>query len=503
MQNKKMPEMVQMVIFGGTGDLSRTKLIPGLYKLYKRDSLPEQFSVLGLARSFSNQKEFIESLEGSIQEESPEIYDQKSWNEFKNYIDYLQMDFTEDAGYKQLRRQLNDQAGEQAGQRCIYYLATAPNFFPMITEKLKEHHLDESKEEGWPRLVIEKPFGYSLESAQKYNSQICQVFPEENVYRIDHYLGKEMIQNILIMRFANMFFEPIWNKHYIDNIQIVSTETKGIKNRGKYYDKAGALRDMVQSHLLQMLALITMEPPADMSTESIRQEKIKLLKTLTQSPSPGNIQENLVIGQYQNGTVNNQSVPGYQGEDNIDSNSRTETFAAVRLKINNLRWGGVPIYLKTGKRLQKKSAKIFIQFKADFHPSLSRSKDPESNLLIIKIQPEEGVSLQFNAKEPGSQEKITPVFMDFCQQAPDLQNTPEAYEELLVALFKGEQSLFTHWQGVKNSWLYIDKLRQYLEDNKIEPEKYAPGSKGPASSQDLMAGDGRRWWDEEEFDANS
>ncbi|MFN2364528.1 MAG: glucose-6-phosphate dehydrogenase, partial [Halarsenatibacteraceae bacterium] len=309
MYNKKMPEMVQMVIFGGTGDLSRTKLIPGLYKLYKRDSLPEQFSVLGLARSFSRQEEYINSLEVSIQEESPDIYDQKSWNEFKSYLEYLQMDFTEDGGYEKLRRRLNDQESDQAGQHCIYYLATAPNFFPLITEKLKEHRLDQTNKEGWPRLVIEKPFGYSLESAQKFNSQICQVFPEENIYRIDHYLGKEMIQNILIMRFANMFFEPIWNKHYIDNIQIISTETTGIKNRGKYYDKAGALRDMVQSHLLQMLALITMGPPADMSTESIRQEKIKLLKTLAQSPSPDKIKDNLVIGQYQSGNINNQAVP--------------------------------------------------------------------------------------------------------------------------------------------------------------------------------------------------
>ncbi|MFN2363149.1 MAG: glucose-6-phosphate dehydrogenase, partial [Halarsenatibacteraceae bacterium] len=213
--------------------------------------------------------------------------------------------------------------------------------------------------------------------------------------------------------------------------------------------------------------------------------------------------DNLVIGQYQSGNINNQAVSAYQEEDTIDSDSRTETFAAVRLKINNLRWGGVPIYLKTGKRLQKKSAKIFIQFKADFHPALSQEKDPEANLLIIKIQPEEGVSLQFNAKEPGSQEKITSVFMDFCQQAPDLQNTPEAYEELLVALFKGEQSLFTHWQGVQNSWLYIDRLRNYIEANKIEPEIYAPGSNGPASSQELMARDSRCWWDEEEFNANS
>lgn len=503
METKKLPEMVQMVIFGGTGDLSRTKLIPGLYKLYKRGSLPEEFSVLGLARSFSNQEEYIKSLEASIQEDSPEIYEQTSWNQFKGYIEYLQMDFTEDRGYEQLRHQLNQEKGDQAGQHCIYYFATAPDFFPVITEKLQAHNLSDSKEEGWPRLVIEKPFGYNLESARKFNSQICQVFPEENVYRIDHYLGKEMIQNILIMRFANMFFEPIWNKHYIDNIQIISTEKKGIKNRGKYYDKAGALRDMVQSHLLQMLALITMEPPADMSTESIRQEKIKLLKTLAQNSTLDNIQQNLIIGQYQSGKVNQRLVPGYQEEADIDNNSRTETFAAVKLKINNLRWGGVPIYLKTGKRLQKKSAKIYIQFKADFHPALSKEKDPESNLLIIKIQPEEGVSLQFNAKEPGSQEKITPVFMDFCQQAPDLQNTPEAYEELLVALFKGDQSLFTHWQGVQNSWLYIDKLRNYLEDKQLEPEKYPPGSTGPAASQELVARDGLRWWDKEEFDANS
>ncbi|MFW6301560.1 MAG: glucose-6-phosphate dehydrogenase [Bacillota bacterium] len=503
MISKTKPERIQMVIFGGTGDLTRTKLIPGLYKLYKRGALPEHISVLGLARSFSNREEYLESLAASLQEENPEIYNQESWAGFKSYLDYMQLDFTEDVGYQKLRHKLKEQEGSQADQHFIYYLATAPNFFPVIAEKLKEYNLSESQDPGWPRLVIEKPFGYSLESAIKFNSRISEVFPEENIYRIDHYLGKEMIQNILVMRFANMFFEPIWNKHYIDNIQIISTETKGIKTRGKYYDKAGALRDMIQSHLLQMLALITMESPADMSTESIRQEKIKLFKTLARSPSPGDIKENLVIGQYKSGTVNNKSVPGYQDEDNIASNSRTETFAALRLKINNLRWGGVPIYLKTGKRLHKKTAKIFVQFKDDFHPDLSQKRDPASNLLIIKIQPEEGVSLQFNAKEPGSQDKITPVFMDFCQQAPDLQNTPEAYEELLVALFKGEQSLFTHWEGVKKSWLYIDRLRDYLEKYQLKPEKYIPGSSGPVSARKMMVRDGRCWWDEEEFDANS
>ena len=503
MKNKTMPEKLQLVIFGGTGDLSRTKLIPGLYKLYKRDSLPEQISVLGLARSFSSLEAYLQSLADSLQQENPEIYDQQSWDEFKSYLDYMEMDFTEDTGYNKLYKYLNNQEDNQAGQHCIYYLATSPDFFPIITNKLKEHRLSKSKEAGWPRLVIEKPFGYSLESARKFNFQICKVFPEENVYRIDHYLGKEMIQNILIMRFANMFFEPIWNKHYIDNIQIVSTEKKGIKNRGKYYDKAGALRDMVQSHLLQMLALVTMESPADMSTESIRQEKIKLLKTLAQSPSLVNIKKNLVIGQYKSGTIDKKSVPGYQEEKNISSNSMTETFAAVKLKINNLRWGGVPIYLKTGKRLKEKSVKIFVQFKADFHPGLNQDKAPEANLLIIKIQPEEGVSLQFNAKEPGSQDRITPVLMDFCQQAPDLQNTPEAYEELLVALFKGEQSLFTHWESVQHSWLYIDILRNYIEANRLEPEKYTPGSNGPVSAQELLTRDGRRWWDEEEFDAST
>ena len=503
MNNKTMPERIQLVIFGGTGDLSRTKLIPALYKLFKRSSLPDQFSILGLAHSITDRKTYLQCIEDSLKKENLEIYDKESWNKFKEYLDYLQMDFTEDIGYNKLYHHLNNQESNQASQHCIYYLATAPEFFPLITENLKEHRLSKSNESGWPRLVIEKPFGYSLKSAQDFNSQICRAFPEENVYRIDHYLGKEMIQNILIMRFANIFFEPIWNKHYIDNIQIVSTETSGIKTRGKYYDKAGALRDMVQSHLLQMLALITMESPADMSTESIRQEKIKLLKTLAQTSTSDNLQENLVIGQYKSGTVDGNSFPGYQDEKNIASDSRTETFAAVKLMINNLRWRGVPIYLKTGKRLHKKNAKIYIKFKTDFHPGFSQDKDPDANLLIIKIQPEEGVSMQFNAKKPGSQDKITPVYMDFCQQAPDLQNTPEAYEELMIALFKGDQSLFTHWDGVKNSWIYIDKLRDYLEKNQLKPEKYNPGSNGPAFSKEMMEKDGRRWWDEEEFNAST
>lgn len=240
-----------------------------------------------------------------------------------------------------------------------------------------------------------------------------------------------------------------------------------------------------------------------MSPESIRQEKIKLLKTLAKSSTLNNIDDNLVIGQYQGGQFGDEIIASYQEESEIAADSNTETFAAVKLKIDNLRWGGVPIYLKTGKRLQRKKAQIFVQFKSDFHPAFDKNNNLENNLLVINIQPREGLSMQFNAKEPGSQEKIAPVFMDFCQQAPDLQNTPEAYEELLVALFKGDQSLFTHWESVKYSWSYIDQLQDFIEDNRLKPEKYEPGSCGPVSAQNLVARDDRRWWDEEEFDANT
>jgi len=497
MKNNKLTDSLQLVIFGASGDLSQTKLIPSLYKLFKRGRLPEEFFLLGADHHFENRAEFLRNLSETVREILPETFETALWEKFAKKLNYLQIDFEDEAGYKELSRKLDKkEKSYRSSRQRIYYLATAPGFFPLITEKLDNSDLAGSDGADWPRLVIEKPFGYDLESAVEFNRKIYRVFPEDNIYRIDHYLGKEMIQNILTMRFANMIFEPIWNKNYIDNIQIISTEKQGIKSRGKYYDKSGALRDMIQSHLLQMLALIAMEPPENMATESILQEKIKLLKSLAETPLL-NLEDNLVLGQYSKLERPEKYIPGYQEEDKIKPDSSTETFAAVKFNINNLRWRGVPIYLKTGKRLEKKNTKIFIQFKSDFHPSFLDNNEPEANLLIIKVQPREGVSLQFNAKKPGSQNEIVPVFMDFCHKAPrDLQSTPEAYEELLAALIRGDQSLFTHWKEVKNSWLFIDQLREFIDTREIKPEKYLPGSSGPESMTRLVARDHRQWWDD-------
>ncbi len=496
MKSNELIDSLQFVIFGASGDLSQTKLIPSLYKLFKRGRLPEEFFLLGADHHFENRAKFLKNLSETVRKTLPETFETALWEKFAKKLDYLQLDFEDDEGYKELSRKLdNKESSSRSSRQRIYYLATAPGFFPLIAEKLDNFSLTGASVAGWPRLVIEKPFGYDLESAVEFNRKISRIFSEDNIYRIDHYLGKEMIQNILTMRFANMIFEPIWNKNYIDNIQIISTEEQGIKSRGKYYDRSGALRDMIQSHLLQMLALIAMESPANMATESILQEKIKLLKSLAETPLP-DLENNLVLGQYSRLDGPEKYIPGYQEEENIKSDSSTETFAAVKININNLRWRGVPIYLKTGKRLEKKNTKIFVQFKSDFHPSFLDNNEPEANLLIIKVQPQEGVSLQFNAKKPGSQDEIVPVFMDFCNKAPrDLQSTPEAYEELLAGLIRGDQSLFTHWMEVKNSWLFIDQLREFINTREIKPEKYLPGSRGPEGMKRLVSQDQRRWWD--------
>jgi len=504
LKKNKAPNSTQFVIFGGSGDLSRAKLIPALFKLSVRDILPRQFSLIALDRQHENRKDFIDDLENSLPETLPEVFTREEWKNFKSNIDYLKLDFNQEAGYRRLQERLNEiETASELPSKRVFYLATSPKFFPVIATGLQKSGLNNTTQPGWPRLVIEKPFGHDLNTACEYNDRITDIYPEENIYRIDHYLGKAMIQNILTMRFANMFFEPIWNKNYIDNIQIISTERMGIKNRGKYYDRAGALLDMVQSHLLQMLALIAMEPPADMSTASIRQEKIKVLCSLPEL-GPENVEENVVLGQYSGRKEGQEYIKGYQEEDNVRPDSSTETFAAIKLNIDNLRWQGVPFYLKTGKRLQTKNTKIFVQFKTDFHPSLRGADSPEANLLIIKVQPREGVSLQFNAKEPGSQDKIAPVFMDFCQEAPrELKETPAAYEELLAGLFRGDQSLFTHWQGVKNSWQFIDSLRKSAEKIDLTPEKYEAGSRGPEAAKNLIQSESRIWWDRKNINRHS
>jgi glucose-6-phosphate 1-dehydrogenase len=350
------------------------------------------------------------------------------------------------------------------------------------------------------RLVIEKPFGYDLETAEQLNRQIRQVFREEQIYRIDHYLGKEMTQNISVIRFANTLFEPIWNSRYIDNVQITSSETVGVENRGEYYERTGALRDMVQNHMLQLLSLVAMEPPSDLSSESVRDEKVRVLRSLVRWDDRQDVQTNVVRGQYGPGTLKDKSVPGYRSEPEVHPDSNTETFVAMRAFVDNERWRGVPFYIRTGKRLPVKATEIQVQLKQmpglPYHHDLP---DPDGaairpNRLVIRIQPLEGVYLEINAKSPGTHTQITPVALDFCQNCAAPFNSPEAYERLLFDVIRGDPTLFTRWDEVALAWQFTDPVEAVWAEDQPSFPNYAAGSWGPPAAAELLTRDGRRWW---------
>jgi glucose-6-phosphate 1-dehydrogenase len=351
-----------------------------------------------------------------------------------------------------------------------------------------------SKEtDTWRRVVIEKPFGRDLKSAQFLNQAITGVFSEKDTYRIDHYLGKEMLQNIMVIRFANALFEPVWNNRFIDNIQISSSETVGVENRGDYYEKSGVLRDMVQNHMLQLLTLTAMEPPVNLETESIRDEKVKVLRSL-QYLTPELVRENGVRGQYGPGRIQNKEVPGYREEKRVDPKSFTETFIAMKAQVENFRWSGVPFYIRSGKRMPAKSTEVVVQFKQV--PEILFFKEygiMEPNFLVIKVQPQEGVFLSFNAKKPGTSMNIVPVQMDFCQNCLLEHDSPEAYERLLYDVMRGESTLFTRWDEVEYSWRYVDSIAEAWENEKTDFPNYAAGTWGPQKAEELIERDNKKW----------
>ncbi len=484
-----MPQQdYQFIIFGGTGDLAHRKLLPAFYDLQVDGLLPENFSLITTGRRNDNREEYLEDVYKSLQENTRSTFCDSQWDLLKQNIEYLCFDIKNDEGYRKLKQMIDVENSLQ-----IYYLALAPDFFSVVVDMLEKHNIVK-KPEDRARLVIEKPFGSDLDSARKLNKRISEVFPEKNIYRIDHYLGKEMLQNILVIRFANSFFEPLWNNRYIDNVQIISTEAGGVGERGGYYDKAGALKDMVQNHMFQLLSMTAMEPPAAMDARSIRSEKVKIIKSLSEI-NPDNIDQLAVRGQYGPGTVKEKKVNGYRQENGIEGDSQTETFVAMKLFIDSMRWDGVPFYLKTGKRLTEKKTEIIVEFKSKYHPDYQNSfPELDPDLLIIRIQPLEGIFMQFNAKEPGTVQKIIPVKMDFCQNCEAVNQTPAAYEKLILDLFKGDATLFTRWDEVEYSWKFIDRVAQAWQDQKVDFPNYKSGSDGPQAAKKLLKNDNRRWW---------
>jgi glucose-6-phosphate 1-dehydrogenase len=487
------------VIFGASGDLAKRKLIPALYELAREKLLPENFALVGFARTEMSdeayRKDCREALTKFIRSKpfNPEV-----WARVEKATYYLAgEDYGAADAHKKLAAKLRelDKAHGTAGNR-LFYLSTPPNTFEPIIKCLGEftepYRGDDGK--GWQRIIIEKPFGRDLASAKALNTLLHKYFDESQVFRIDHYLGKETVQNLMVMRFANSIFEPIWNYKYIDHIQITVSETLGVGSRGGYYDKSGALRDMVQNHIFQLMALVTMEPPVALDAISIRDEKVKVYKSV-RPIRPNQIDSFAVRGQYCAGEYKNQQTSGYTKEQGVAPDSRTETFAALKLYIDNWRWSGMPLYIRTGKFLTEKLSEIVVRFRAA--PMTLFQKQGDSpvypNDLIVRVQPEEGMSWRLNGKVPGGQMNIKPVALDFLYSTTFKAEPPEAYERLIFDSILGDQTLFIRGDEAEAAWKVVDPIEQGWAESKKPPQEYAPGSWGPKNSFNLIEMDGRRW----------
>jgi len=485
-----------LVIFGATGDLARRKLYPALYALYRDGVLPDRFAVVGVARREKTAEGFRRDIFQAIQQHSRfKVEAGGEWPAFARRFYYLPFNLREGSGYATLKKLLAELDGTYnvPGNR-IFYLAVAPENFAPVIDNLAVAGLADNEPPSWQRLMLEKPLGYDLASAETLNRQIRRLFAEEHIYRIDHYLGKEMIQNITVLRLANAFFEPVWNRNYIDNIQINLVETVGVGERSAYYEKAGALRDMVQNHMLQLLTLIAMEHPAGLESAAVRDEKVKVLRSL-RPLTEKQVLKDVVRGQYGAGRIDGQKVIGYREEAGVDPASDTETFVAAKVFIDNFRWAGVPFYLRTGKRLAVKGTEIFIQFRS--LPEINYFKDYgvlTPNMLVIRVHPLEGVHLQLNVKKPGTGNLIIPITMDFCQNCGMDLNSPEAYERLLYDAMRGDPALFTGWDEVALAWRFIDPIAAVWAQSDVLFPNYVAGSWGPVAAADLLLRDGLRWW---------
>lgn len=483
-----------MVIFGGTGDLTHRKLMPALYNLVYDNMLPEHFAVVSVGRREKTIEEYRNEVYDSINKYSRNKMDENCWKMLGQLIYYIKFDFNDMSGYTRLKDFLDElEAKTQTGGNRLFYLAVAPEYFEIIVNGIHISKLLESNG-AWKRLVIEKPFGKDLKTAEKLNRSLYEVFTEDSIYRIDHYLGKEMIQNIMVLRFCNSVFESLWSNKFIDNVQISLNEKNGVGNRGGYYENAGAMRDMVQNHIMQILSLVAMEPPVNLKTDSIRTEKLKVIQAIEEF-TPQMLRDNVVFGQYDRGIIDGIPVVAYRNEEKVNRNSNTETFVALKLHINNFRWAGTPFYIRTGKRLGVKSAEIVVQFKS--LPKILYFREhhiQEPNLLVIRIQPNVGVFFQFNTKDFSTHNDIVATKMESSHINPSLGNTPEAYERLIMDILRGDATLFSRWDEVEVSWMFADRIIEYREQRKLNFPNYDAGTMGPVKAFELLAKDGREWW---------
>jgi len=496
---ERMPDPAAFVLFGATGDLAHRKVVPALFQLWRTNLLPHEFALVGIGRRPLGDDGFRTGLRASVEEHGRAPLTAAAWEPFAACISYQRMDFGDPAGYAALADRLDelDRTRGTAANR-LFYLATQPSAFAEIIAGLGRAGLDhEVHGGGWRRVVIEKPFGRDTISAIRLNREVAKVFRESQVYRIDHYLGKETVRNLLVFRFGNGIFEPIWNRRYVDHVQITVAESIGVEGRGAFYEEAGATRDILQNHLLQLLSLVAMEPPATFEANALRDEKVKVLRSIAPlGPlEPAAVAPGVVRGQYGPGWVAGAAVPGYRAEPEVDPQSETETFVAVRLTIDDWRWAGVPFYLRAGKRLPKRATEIAVRFRAVPHALFKgTSVDPEPNLLALRIQPDEGILLRFAAKIPGLGLDVRPVNMDFTYGSAFSVDSPDAYETLILDALLGDASLFTRADEVETAWQVVTPiLEAWARGRAPDFPNYEAGSWGPAAADALLARDGARW----------
>jgi glucose-6-phosphate 1-dehydrogenase len=495
MEQSKRPGSTIVIIFGAAGDLTWRKLGPALYNLFVDDRLPERFAVIGVDGKELSQDEFCERLRDGVDRFSRRgKANDDTWSAAMRNVSFISGDFADSGIYKQVAKHVEDHEktwGEKANR--AFYLATPPGVVDIIVEQLGKAKLDHPRERV--RIVVEKPFGHDLESAQALNVMLTGVFEERQIYRIDHYLGKETVQNILAFRFANALFEPLWDRRYIDHVQITVAEQVGVEHRGPYYEHAGALRDMIQNHLMQILCLIAMEPMVSFEADEIRNKKVDVLRAVRRIPTDA-VQDFAVRGQYDAGWMQGKRVRGYRDEPGVAADSSAETFAAVKLFVDNWRWQDVPFYLRTGKRLPGRSSEAIIQFRPVPHQSFpaSAALDWQANRLVIRIQPEEGIMLRFQAKQPDPIMRLSLVDMDFRYQDTFKTAPPEAYETLLLDVMRGDATLFMRADQVETAWAIIDPvLEVWGSVRPIDFPNYQAGTWGPEAAEVLIAQDGRSW----------